>query len=187
LKERSRMELFEVVRREFRDEDASIRELAARHGVRRRTTVRAALADALPPQRKTPGRRSPVLGAYQDTVRTTGRGPVGGPSGTLGPRIGVTFTAKGGRGRRFRAAGALAVAPACGAMMASRVEPRGGAAGLRALSAGRNEPGLTGSAGWSPGRAAEALPVDGLSGVPGRDHFGLPPAAWGGQPRLPDR
>jgi len=62
------MELFEVVRREFRDEDASIRELAARHGVHRRT-VRAALADAVPPQRKTPVRRSPALGAYEDTVR----------------------------------------------------------------------------------------------------------------------
>lgn len=62
------MELFEIIRREFRDEDVSIRELAARHGVHRRT-VRAALADAVPPQRKTPVRRSPALGAYQDTVR----------------------------------------------------------------------------------------------------------------------
>lgn len=62
------MELFEVIRREFRDEDLSIRELAARHGVHRRT-VRAALADACPPPRKTPVRRSPALGAYQDTVR----------------------------------------------------------------------------------------------------------------------
>lgn len=62
------MELFEVIRREFRDQDVSIRELAARHGVHRRT-VRAALADAVPPQRKTPVRRSPALGAYQDTVR----------------------------------------------------------------------------------------------------------------------
>jgi transposase len=62
------VELFEVIRREFRDQDVSIRELAARHGVHRRT-VRAALADAVPPQRKTPVRRSPALGAYQDTVR----------------------------------------------------------------------------------------------------------------------
>jgi transposase len=62
------VELFEIIRREFRDEDVSIRELAARHGVHRRT-VRAALADAVPPQRKTPVRRSPALGAYQDTVR----------------------------------------------------------------------------------------------------------------------
>jgi transposase len=62
------VELFEIIRREFRDEDLSIRELAARHGVHRRT-VRAALADASPPPRKTPVRRSPALGAYQDTVR----------------------------------------------------------------------------------------------------------------------
>jgi transposase len=62
------VELFEVIRGEFRDQDVSIRELAARHGVHRRT-VRAALADAVPPQRKTPVRRSPALGAYQDLVR----------------------------------------------------------------------------------------------------------------------
>jgi transposase len=62
------VELFEVIRCEFRDQDVSIRELAARHGVHRRT-VRAALANAVPPQRKTPVRRSPAVGAYQDTVR----------------------------------------------------------------------------------------------------------------------
>jgi hypothetical protein len=62
------VELFEVIRREFRDQDVSIRELAVRHGVHRRT-VRAALVDAVPPARKTPVRRSPALGAYEATVR----------------------------------------------------------------------------------------------------------------------
>jgi transposase len=62
------VELFEVIRREYRAENLSIRELSARHGVHRRT-VRQALADSSPPVRKTPVRRSPALGAYQDTVR----------------------------------------------------------------------------------------------------------------------
>jgi transposase len=45
-----------------------VRALAVRHGVHRRT-VRAALADATPPGRKTPSRSRPVLGAYEATVR----------------------------------------------------------------------------------------------------------------------
>jgi transposase len=62
------VEQFEGIRRERRDEGASIRELAERHKVHRRT-VRAALADAVPPQRKAPERKSPVLGPYEATVR----------------------------------------------------------------------------------------------------------------------
>lgn len=62
------MEQFERIRREARDEGLSIRELAARHHVHRRT-VRQALADAVPPTRKTPVRTAPVLGPHVDTVR----------------------------------------------------------------------------------------------------------------------
>lgn len=48
MKERSRVEQFEGIRRERRDDGASIRELAESRKVHRRT-VRAALADAVPP------------------------------------------------------------------------------------------------------------------------------------------
>lgn len=68
VKERSRVEQFERIRRDSRDEGLSVRALASRYGVHRRT-VRAALADATPPVRKTPTRSRPVLGAYEDTVR----------------------------------------------------------------------------------------------------------------------
>jgi transposase len=53
---RSRVELFEQVRRDRRIEWLSIRELAERHRVHRRTVGRA-LASALPPPRKTYPRR----------------------------------------------------------------------------------------------------------------------------------
>jgi transposase len=62
------VEQFERIRRDRRDEGLSIRELARRHRVHRRT-VRAALADAVPAARKTPVRTAPVLGPYEDTVR----------------------------------------------------------------------------------------------------------------------
>jgi Protein of unknown function (DUF664) len=48
---RSRVELFERIRRDSRVEHLSIRELADRHGVHRRT-VRQALGSAVPPPRK---------------------------------------------------------------------------------------------------------------------------------------
>lgn len=57
---RSRVELFEAIRRDHRREDLSIRQLATRHGVHRRT-VRTALASAEPPPRKTPERAAPKL------------------------------------------------------------------------------------------------------------------------------
>jgi hypothetical protein len=61
---RSRVELFEQVRRDRRVEGLSIRELANRHGVHRRT-VRQAVASALPPARKqSPNRRRPAIDAY---------------------------------------------------------------------------------------------------------------------------
>jgi transposase len=53
----TRVELFESIRRDARREDLSVRALAERHGVHRRT-VRAALTSATPPARKP--RRSPA-------------------------------------------------------------------------------------------------------------------------------
>jgi len=54
---RSRVELFEAIRRDRRIDGLSIRELADKHGVHRRT-VRQALANAVPPPRKAyPGDR----------------------------------------------------------------------------------------------------------------------------------
>jgi len=64
----SRVELFERIRREREREGLSIRALAERHGVHRRT-VRQALAAALPPPRKRPERRpAPKLGPYRALI-----------------------------------------------------------------------------------------------------------------------
>ena len=61
---RSRVEVFEQIRRDRRIEGLSIRELATRHGVHRRT-VRQALASAVPPPRKQyPSRLRPALDPY---------------------------------------------------------------------------------------------------------------------------
>lgn len=65
---RSRVEVFEQIRRDRRVEGLSIRELAARHGVHRRT-VRQALASALPPPRKQyPSRPRPAIDAYVEVI-----------------------------------------------------------------------------------------------------------------------
>ncbi|MEI2779435.1 MAG: IS21 family transposase [Tetrasphaera sp.] len=62
------MELFEQIRRDRRlDESISIRGLADRYGVHRRT-VRAALADPVPPQRKLAERRAPVLDGARELI-----------------------------------------------------------------------------------------------------------------------
>jgi transposase-like protein len=63
----SRVELFAAIRRFERVEGLSIRELARRHGVHRRT-VRAALTDAEPPPRKTTTRAAPQLDPYKAAV-----------------------------------------------------------------------------------------------------------------------
>ncbi len=64
----SRVEQFEQIRRDREQEGLSIRELARRHGVHRRT-VRQALASPLPPPRRQPERRpAPKLGAYRPLI-----------------------------------------------------------------------------------------------------------------------
>jgi transposase len=64
----SRVELFEQIRRDHDREGLSIRALAERHGVHRRT-VRQALESPLPPPRKQPERRpAPALGEYRALI-----------------------------------------------------------------------------------------------------------------------
>ncbi|MDQ2710252.1 MAG: IS21 family transposase [Actinomycetota bacterium] len=63
------MELFEAIRRDRRDQGLSIRELAERHGVHRRT-VRQALDRALPPPRQAyTRRRCPAMDPYAAVVQ----------------------------------------------------------------------------------------------------------------------
>jgi len=65
---RSRVEVFEQIRRDRRLEQLSIGELADRHGVHRRT-VRQALDAALPPPRKTyPPRRKPAIDPFASVI-----------------------------------------------------------------------------------------------------------------------
>src|SRR5207302_10900614 len=64
----SRVELYERIRRDSRLEGLSIRALAARHHVHRRT-VREALASAVPAERKVPVREAPALGPYHELIR----------------------------------------------------------------------------------------------------------------------
>jgi transposase len=64
----SRVELFEQIRRDHDREGLSIRELARRHGVHRRT-VREALESAVPRARKCPeGRPAPALGGCRELI-----------------------------------------------------------------------------------------------------------------------
>jgi transposase len=57
---RSKVELFEAIRRDDRVEQLSVRALSDKYGVHRRT-VRQALENAVPPERKTPVRVAPKL------------------------------------------------------------------------------------------------------------------------------
>ena len=62
------MELFEHIRRDRREDGVSIRGLARRHRVHRRT-VRQALRSALPPPRKPASASAPRLGPHRATIR----------------------------------------------------------------------------------------------------------------------
>ena len=64
---RSRVELFESIRRDARLEGMGVRALAKKHRVHRRT-VRQALASAVPPERKVAERRCPVLDAWKPLI-----------------------------------------------------------------------------------------------------------------------
>jgi len=64
----SRVEQFERIRREHREEEVSIRELARRHGVHRRV-VRQALASAVPPPRQAYERAQPAVGSHAAVIR----------------------------------------------------------------------------------------------------------------------
>lgn len=64
---RSRVELFESIRRDARLEGMGVRALANKHRVHRRT-VRQALASAVPPERKRAERRCPVLDAWKPLI-----------------------------------------------------------------------------------------------------------------------
>ena len=61
------MELFAVIRRDHRVDGLSIRALADKHAVHRRT-VRQALASAIPPPRKTPQRVAPRLEPFRSVI-----------------------------------------------------------------------------------------------------------------------
>ncbi|MEV8133485.1 IS21 family transposase [Pseudarthrobacter oxydans] len=63
----SKVELFATIRREARVEGSSIRELARRHHVARKT-VRKALNSPVPPERKTPERSSPRLDSFKAAI-----------------------------------------------------------------------------------------------------------------------
>ena len=64
----SRVELYERIRKDSRDQGLSIRALAQKHHVHRRT-VREALTSAVPPGRKTPERDAPALGPWMMVIR----------------------------------------------------------------------------------------------------------------------
>jgi transposase len=68
MKEKSKVELYERIRRDHRLEEVGIRELARRHGVHRRT-VRDALEHAVPTPRRTAERDAPAMGPHRDLVR----------------------------------------------------------------------------------------------------------------------
>jgi len=62
------VELFEQIRKDRRVEGASIRELAGRHGVHRRTVRQALEAAVPPPRRPYPQRRRPAIDPYAQVI-----------------------------------------------------------------------------------------------------------------------
>ena len=74
----SRVELFAAIRRDERVEGLSIRQLAERHKVHRRT-VRQALASAIPPERKTPVRVSRRLEDVKPVINSMLRADLDAP------------------------------------------------------------------------------------------------------------
>ena len=72
----SRVELYERIRKDSRDEGLGIRALAAKHHVHRRN-VREALASATPPERKVPGAGVAGVGAVDDGRSGRGWSPTG--------------------------------------------------------------------------------------------------------------
>ena len=67
---RSRVEQFAAIRRDHRVDGLSIRALADKHGVHRRT-VRQALESEIPPARKTPQRVAPRLEPFKTAIDAT--------------------------------------------------------------------------------------------------------------------
>jgi hypothetical protein len=64
---RSKVKLYEQIRKTHERENLSVRELARRFGVQRRD-VRQALASAVPPQRKIPERSAPVSDRWKPLI-----------------------------------------------------------------------------------------------------------------------
>src|SRR6266540_4900712 len=68
MKRRSKVELFERIRRAYEFEKKSIRAIARQYGVHRRT-VRQAIANAIPPDRKTPQRPQPQMDEVKEFIK----------------------------------------------------------------------------------------------------------------------
>ena len=68
MKRRSKVELFERIRRAYELEKKSIRAIARQYGVHRRM-VRQAIANAIPPDRKTPQRPQPQMDEVKEFIK----------------------------------------------------------------------------------------------------------------------